>query len=218
MNKGKNELGSSAYEFLLVVFVCFILMLILLFGILKNSNNEKFLVLKYNAKIMAMNAIDYEMEQDNTVLYLDTMIEKDLISPIKNPFGKEELCDPFESKVTLKDNLKIPTLKCGSYLIEGQDLDANHYIIYKVGNWQNKQEKNMEEKSFYNLKKDGEYLFNQYYELDLFLMKVRKLTNRTFKSLEEIEDEYEIVEKKLYREKKIIKEIKKETTITEEGE
>ena len=68
--KKKNNKGFGAYEFLTVAVVCLVLTAILLVAILKLSNKEKYQVFNFNARVMAMNAINYNfspitMKEDN---------------------------------------------------------------------------------------------------------------------------------------------------------
>ena len=103
--KKKNNKGFGAYEFLTVAVVCLVLTAILLVAILKLSNKEKYQVFNFNARVMAMNAINYNFKDEGTI-YLYEMLKLDLISPIKNPFNGKN-CGLYESKVEfLKEGKK----------------------------------------------------------------------------------------------------------------
>ena len=62
--KKRNNKGFGAYEFLTVAVVCLVLTTILLVAILKLSNKEKYQVFNFNARVMAMNAINYNLKDE----------------------------------------------------------------------------------------------------------------------------------------------------------
>ena len=99
------------YEFFAIIIICLVLTVVLLYAILKLSNKEKYQVFSFNAKVMAMNAINYN-SSDKGTMYLSEMLDLNLISPIKNPFNGKE-CDIYESKVDFSEDIKRVTLKCG---------------------------------------------------------------------------------------------------------
>ena len=136
--KKKNNKGFGAYEFLTVAVVCLVLTAILLVAILKLSNKEKYQVFNFNARVMAMNAINYNFKDEGTI-YLYEMLKLDLISPIKNPFNGKN-CDLYESKVEfLKEGKKV-TLKCGEYLIDRELVGNKSYTLYRVTDWNDDKE------------------------------------------------------------------------------
>ena len=207
MKKKKNKNGFGTHEFLTVVVVCLILASILFVVILKNSNQETFQVFRYNAKIVGMNAVNYDMGQEKNIVYLVDMIEDDLISPIKNPFSGESLCDAYESKVEFAEDGKLVTLKCGSYLIDKQKMTDEKIPIYEVSEWTPDKVKDGETKKAYNCIKDNKNLLNDYYEQPLFLSMIGKKNEKVYKSLEDVKNDCTLSEKILYRSKKEIKKI-----------
>ena len=138
--KKKNNKGFGAYEFLTVAVVCLVLTAILLVAILKLSNKEKYQVFNFNARVMAMNAINYNFKDEGTI-YLYEMLKLDLISPIKNPSKK------------------------------------------------------------------GKLVLDNYYEKDLLVTMLNEKTNKKYDSLKEIEKDYKLVSKKVYRRKTKIREV-----------
>jgi len=204
--KKKNNKGFGAYEFLTVAVVCLVLTAILLVTILKLSNKEKYQVFNFNARVMAMNAINYNFKDEGTI-YLYEMLNLDLISPIKNPFNGES-CNLYESKVEFLKNGKRVTLKCGEYLIDRELVGNKSYTLYKVTEW--KDEKNYEandSKIIYNFSKNGKLILSNYYEKDLLVTMLNEKTNKKYNSIKEIEKDYKLVSRKVYRRKTKIREV-----------
>ena len=196
--KRKNNKGFGAYEFLTVAVVCLVLTTILLVAILKLSYKEKYQVFNFNARVMAMNAINYNLYE---------MLKLDLISPIKNPFNGKN-CDLYESKVEfLKEGKKV-TLKCGEYLIDRELVGNKSYTLYRVTDWNDDKEYEANDsKTIYNLSKKGKLVLDNYYEKDLLVTMLNEKTNKKYNSLKEIEKDYKLVSKKVYRRKTKIREV-----------
>ena len=208
MKQKLNRMGFGAYELLSVALVCLLLSCILLMTILGNIDTEKFQVFCYNARIMALNAVNVQNSTDQNTVYLYQMIDNGLISPIKNPFSGDDYCDPYESKVTFQGEERTVTLQCGNYLISQENIGDSVYNIYKVGEWkEGNNQKNAETKTVYNVKIENKYLLSDFYEEDLFLSLLNDSLNSSFASLEKLEDEYDISSKEVYRSKEWVKEI-----------
>ena len=189
--KKKNNKGFGAYEFLTVAVVCLVLTAILLVAILKLSNKEKYQVFNFNARVMAMNAINYNFKDEGTI-YLYEMLKLDLISPIKNPFNGKN-CDLYESKVEfLKEGKKV-TLKCGEYLIDRELVGNKSYTLYRVTDWNDDKEYEANDsKTIYNLSKKGKLVLNNYYEKELLVTMLNEKKNKKYDSLKEIEKDYKL--------------------------
>ena len=190
--KKKNNKGFGAYEFLTVAVVCLVLTAILLVAILKLSNKEKYQVFNFNARVMAMNAINYNFKDEGTI-YLYEMLKLDLISPIKVEF--------------LKEGKKV-TLKCGEYLIDRELVGNKSYTLYRVTDWNDDKEYEANDsKTIYNLSKKGKLVLDNYYEKDLLVTMLNEKTDKKYDSLKEIEKDYKLVSKKVYRRKTKIREV-----------
>lgn len=194
------------YEFFAIIIICLVLTVVLLYAILKLSNKEKYQVFSFNAKVMAMNAINYN-SSDKGTMYLSEMLDLNLISQIKNPFNGKE-CDIYESKVDFSENIKKVTLKCGEYLIDNEKINNKTYTIYKVSDWtENKEYENNDMEVVYNITKKGKLLLNDYYQKDLLIKVVNKELHKDYKKISEVKKDYKLVSKKLYRKKTKFREV-----------
>ncbi len=209
MKRKKTEAGFGAYEFLTVSVVCLILATILLLLTLNNINLERYQIFQYNAKIMALNAINIENETNQESVYLYQMQEQGLISAIKNPFSAKDGCDSYASKVVFKNSERYVTLQCGDYLIDNHRLTDEVTAIYHVGKWTTtKPKKSYETKTVYNLVIDGQKVLKEAEEEALFIAIVNQKLLENFQSVAEIGKEYPVKKQTMYREKTIIKKLK----------
>lgn len=201
-----NELGKGSYEFLTVAVTCLIISSIFLFIVIDNSQKEKFQVFKYNAKIVGINAVNYNNKTNDDVVYLYELINNNLVTRIKNNFSEDEYCDAYESKVIFSDNSKKVTLRCGEYLIYNQDITDKNYKIYKVRDWTFKKIKgdNVDKKEVYGLIKNGKNLLNNYYEKDLFVKLVADNYGSQYSNFESIKKNYKIDKKTMYRKRILV--------------
>ena len=201
-----NSSGKSNYEFLTVAVVCLILASIVLGIALNNVRNERFRVFRYNAKIVGINAINYEARNSEDVVYLYELINDNLIKEVKNSFFGDESCDLYASKVEFVDDKKMVTLQCGNYLIYKQDITDKNYDIYKVDDWsfEKKDGKDIDTIDVYSLNKNGKDLLNGFYEEDLFVKLVASNYGDEYNSLEQIEKAFDVKSKKAYRKRVLI--------------
>ena len=201
-----NSSGKSNYEFLTVAVVCLILASIVLGIALNNVRNERFRVFRYNAKIVGINAINYEARNSEDVVYLYELINDNLIKEVKNSFFGDESCDLYASKVEFVDDKKMVTLQCGNYLIYKQDITDKNYDIYKVDDWsfEKKDGKDIDTIYVYSLNKNGKDLLNGFYEEDLFVKLVASNYGDEYNSLEQIEKDFDVKSKKAYRKRVLI--------------
>lgn len=201
-----NFSGKSNYEFLTVAVVCLILASIVLGIALNNVRNERFRVFRYNAKIVGINAINYEARNSEDVVYLYELINDNLIKEVKNSFSGDEACDLYASKVEFVDDKKMVTLQCGNYLIYKQDITDKNYDIYKVDDWsfEKKDGKDIDTIDVYSLNRNGKDLLNGFYEEDLFVKLVASNYGDEYNSLEQIEKDFDVKSKKAYRKRVLI--------------
>ena len=62
-------------------------------------------------------------------------------------------------------------------------------------------------KTIYNLSKKGKLVLNNYYEKELLVTMLNEKKNKKYDSLKEIEKDYKLVSKKVYRRKTKIREV-----------
>ena len=201
-----NENGRGTYEFLTVAVTCLILSAILLFIVVNNNQKERYQVFRYNAKIVGINAVNYNNETSENVVYLYELINTNLVTRIKNNFSGDEYCDMYESKVVFSNDNKKVTLKCGDYLIYNQDVTAKDYSIYKVSNWSFDKisGNNVDTVKVYGLMKNGKNLLDGYYEEQLFIKLVAANYGGKYNSLKAIKKNYDVDEKTAYRKRTLV--------------
>ena len=201
-----NEKGKGTYEFLTVAVTCLILSAILLFIVINNNQKEKYQVFRYSAKTVGINAVNYNNETSEDVVYLYELINSNLVTRIKNNFSGDEYCDMYESKVVFSGSSKKVTLKCGEYLIYNQDVTDKKYNIYKVSDWSfNKiSGDNVDAVKMYGLIKNGKNLLDGYYEKELFIKLVRDNYGDKYNSLQDIKENYKVDEKTAYRKRTLV--------------
>ena len=151
-----------------------------------------------------------QFPKETNVYYLNDVIEKGFSAELKNPLDKTEYCDVYESYVEIpKTNNKKVRLLCGNYLLEGTQ--SKEYFVYEVTEWEDTREEGDNDSNvLYNYKKDGKLILDEYVSEQTFLALFFQNTNiaiRTPFDAEKIE-EYEVVIKKVYREKTLLKELK----------
>ncbi len=201
-----NENGRGTYEFLTVAVTCLILSAILLFIVINNNQKERYQVFRYNAKIVGINAVNYNNETSENIVYLYELINTNLVTRIKNNFSGDEYCDVYESKVVFDGNTKKVTLRCGEYLIYNQDVTAKDYSIYKVSDWSFDEMNgdNVDIVKVYGLMKNGKNLLGGYYEESLFIKLVADNYGGKYNSLKSIKKNYDVDEKTAYRKRTLV--------------
>ncbi len=201
-----NENGRGTYEFLTVAVTCLVLSAILLFIVINNNQKEKYQVFRYNAKTVGINAVNYNNNTSEDIVYLYELIDSNLVTKIKNNFSGDDYCDFYESKVVFDDNSKKVTLKCGNYLIYNQDVTDDNYNIYKVSDWSFDElsGNNVDVINVYGLMKGDKNLLDGYYEKDLFVKLVAKKYGSKYNKLNKIKDDYKVVSKKAYRKRVLV--------------
>lgn len=201
----KNNKGFGSREILTVSVVCLFLAAILLTMSIKASNKEKYKVMEYNARMFGLSATTYQMENNNNVVYMIELLDNELFSRVKNPFGGEKYCDVVESKLEYQDDQKFVTLRCGAYLISHQHIADEKYNIYKVSDWSLEKPKgDIEEMTSYNYKMDNKDGFDTIYDNAMFLYAFNKKMGQSYEKIEDIPSNYNVYSKTLYRTKTLI--------------
>ena len=138
------------------------------------------------------------------IVLLKELVDKEAISPIKNPFHEPKFCDTANSKVRFASNGtdKYVTLKCGEYLIDEQPVSDKKFTIYKVSEWsEKKKHDDDEERVLYNYKKDGKDGFDEFYEANMFLYALNEEYGTFYWDVSVVPAGYGVYSKTFYRTK-----------------
>lgn len=198
----KRKKGFGAYEMLTICVMLLIIIVVALAYVFKTDYTEKYKVMRYNAKMLGLSVSNLYLEDDSKKLYyLQELIDSKLYSDVKNPFQGDKFCDTYLSKVEIKDNdKKFVTLECGNYLIYNQNTIDEEYDIYQASEWSSKKHKNdNQETVFYNYQVDGQDVFEEWLEKDIFLYEYNKKNGTEYLDITEIPEDVSIQEKTMYR-------------------
>lgn len=198
----KRKKGFGAYEMLTICVMLLIIIVVALAYVFKTDYTEKYKVMRYNAKMLGLSVSNLYLEDDSKKLYyLQELIDSKLYSDVKNPFQGDKFCDTYLSKVEIKDNdKKFVTLECGNYLIYNQNTIDEEYDIYQASEWLSKKLKNdNQETVFYNYQVDGQDVFEEWLEKDIFLYEYNKKNGTEYFDITEIPEDVSIQEKTMYR-------------------
>lgn len=198
----KRKKGIGAYEMLTICVMLLIIIVVALAYVFKTDYTEKYKVMRYNAKMLGLSVSNLYLEDDSKKLYyLQELIDSKLYSDVKNPFQGDKFCDTYLSKVEIKDNdKKFVTLECGNYLIYNQNTIDEEYDIYQASEWSSKKHKNdNQETVFYNYQVDGQDVFEEWLEKDIFLYEYNKKNGTEYFDITEIPEDVSIQEKTMYR-------------------
>ena len=185
--------------------ICVMLLIIIVVAlayVFKTDYTEKYKVMRYNAKMLGLSVSNLYLEDDSKKLYyLQELIDSKLYSDVKNPFQGDKFCDTYLFKVEIKDNdKKFVTLECGNYLIYNQNTIDEEYDIYQASEWSSKKHKNdNQETVFYNYQVDGQDVFEECLEKDIFLYEYNKKNGTEYFDITEIPEDVSIQEKTMYR-------------------
>ena len=198
----KRKKGFGAYEMLTICVMVLIIVVVALAYVFKTDYTEKYKVMRYNAKMLGLSVSNLYLEDDSKKLYyLQELIDSKLYSDVKNPFQGDKFCDTYLSKVEIKDNdKKFVTLECGNYLIYNQNTIDEEYDIHQASEWSSKKHKNdNQETVFYNYQVDGQDVFEEWLEKDIFLYEYNKKNGTEYLDITEIPEDVSIQEKTMYR-------------------
>ena len=202
----KIKKGFGTYEMLTVCVMLLIIVAVSLAYVFKTDYKEKYDVMRYNARMFSLTANNFYMDGDymdgknSATYYLKMLLDQKLTSEIKNPFQGNKYCNPFTSKVEIKDNKKYVTLECGNYLIYYQDSSVTPYTIYQIGSWSSHKSSNDNQiVTFYNYKQDDKDMFDEDLEYDMFLYEYNKKMNTSYSKIEDLPNQDAIEKITLYR-------------------
>lgn len=148
--------------------------------------------------------------KDSNIYYLGEIIEKGYSSELKNPLDASQYCDIYDSYVEIPQaNNKKVKLSCGDYIVEGTQNQT--YYVYEISDWsETKTDKSNDTDVFYNYKKDGEVMLDEYVSSSTFVALYFQKSGIVIKNPFDIKGKegLELLTKKVYREKTLVKELK----------
>ena len=197
----RKKQGFGAYEMLTICVMLLIIIVVALAYVLRTDYKEKYRVMEYNARMSALSVSNFYLENDQkSTYYLQNLIDAKIYSNIKNPFQGDIYCNPNTSKVEIKENKKYVTLECGNYLIYNQNFLDENYTIYQVSHWSlKKHNSDNQSMDFYNYLQNGEKLFVEDLEENLFLYKFNKIGGTEYKTVFEIPKQENVIKNTMYR-------------------
>ncbi len=199
----KHEKGFGGLELLSVAVVCLIIAAVFLVIALQSSYNDKYQVMQYNATQLAVNATGFQFQSINNEVYLKEMIDFGAMSNVKNPFYDTKYCDTANSKLVFEGDKKYVTLKCGEYVIDNQYVAEKKFTIYKITAWhETKKSGDNQETILYNYKdENGNDVFKESYEKNMFLYAFNLENDYEYNDVEEIPSDFNVYSKTYYRKK-----------------
>ncbi len=206
----KNEFYFGGVEFLSISILCLVIAAVFLVISMQSSYTDKYEVMRSGASTLGLNANVEELKAEKNTIYLVELIDRGLMSPMKNPFHDTKYCDTTSSSVTFKGEQPIVTLKCGEYLIDKQNLADKKYNIYRVTEWDTtKNHNDNESRKLFNYKVNGKNGFSSFYEEDMFLYAFNLEHSTKYKKVSKIPEKYHVYSKKFYRHKQKVATINK---------
>ena len=209
-NKKKiNKRGFSKAEFMIML--AGIAILIAIGSKLALDNSKSYGSFKTVANNFANAVAKYKdkaiIQKDEYSLY---ETEKNgFIDDLKNPLNKNESCDKYESYVSVKDNSnKKVHLECGDYVVDA--VQGSSYKVYEVSNWSETQEEGFNDGDvIYNYKDNGNFVLDEFVPIKSLLALYENKTGTRVTSVNDIKSNgIEVISKMVYREKKLVKEVK----------
>lgn len=201
-----NNKGFMRFEVVTVMLIGIVAFCGGAFLILKSANNQRINTMSTNGlKLSEVVATNIASFKNLNTVYLQEVINEELLNNIKNPFDGGN-CDATESRVDMISGKPYTTLRCGKYLIDKENIkDVNETKIYKISDWKNEKitGEDVEEKKFYNCKKDGKNIYDEYLEDGYLVARINHDYDTNYYFIEELSNFCEkVVEKTYYRTKK----------------
>ena len=203
----KNNKGIGRFELMTVIVLLLILFAYLGTVFLGGAGSQKLHTMEDNA-IVFSKAVTVNMESfhNTSKVYLDEVIDEELMKKMKNPTGKG-YCSGSESIVQIINGMPYVTLKCGKYLLDKVNFSSDKEITYyEVTEWsKEKKEDSNDQAVLYNCTKDGKELFEEYYEELYFIYRINKKFHTNHFFVSNINNECKVVSSTFYRTKKEVK-------------
>lgn len=201
----KSNKGFGKFEVLTIMVVLLIIFCILSMNLFGGVSKQKIETMKKSATSFTSSVTtNIDTFHNTEKVYLQEVIDEELISPIKSPVGGGK-CSGADSYVELIDGMPYVTLNCNNVLIEKENFVNKDINVYKVSKWMNKKTKDdMEERILYSCKSNGKEIFDRYYEELYFVYEINKKYGTDYYFASDVKD-CEVVSKTFYRTKELIK-------------
>lgn len=204
-----NNKGFMRFETVTVLLLIIVAFCGGAFFIIKKADEQRFNVMSSSGKRLSeVVLINIDSFKNINLIYLEEVIKEQFLGNIKNPFA-EGNCDITESRVDMIDGVPYTTLRCGNYLIDKENIrNVNETKIYKISEWSSKKISgdNVEEKVFYNCKKDDKNLYEGYLEEGYLISKINYDYDTLYFFKEDLKAVCdEVIEKTFYRTKDVFK-------------
>lgn len=170
---------------------------------------------KYNLFVSHANNLWLELTQFRDaypgygdIVYLKDAIAEGEINYIINPFSTGEYCDPYETKLEVRNYDRYLTFKCGDYVIYKSNHDGVTLQMYKVDSWSEEMTDSDTETTFvYNYyDDDGILVLDEYLHLPNFIEAYNQNEGTNIINIKGIPSSV-IDTKVVYRSRHLIKEI-----------
>ena len=201
----KSNKGFGKFEVLTIMVVLLIIFCILSMNLFGGVSKQRIETMKKSATSFTSSVTtNIDTFHNTEKVYLQEVIDEELISPIKSPVGGGK-CSGADSYVELIDGMPYVTLNCNNVLIEKENFVNKDINVYKVSKWMNKKTKDdMEERILYSCKSNGKEIFDRYYEELYFVYEINKKYGTDYYFASDVKD-CEVVSKTFYRTKELIK-------------
>lgn len=201
-----NNKGAMRFEFITMVALFIILLCGGLMIILNGASKQKFntmidSALNFSHTVAGNTSAFAKVD----LVFLNEVINENLIDEIKNPFGAG-YCDKYQSYVSIKNGSPYVTLICGDYLIDNTKItDKEKVDFYKISKWsKNKPSGDFEKKELYNCKgSNGKEMFDSYLDEAGLIARLNVENGTSYYSINEVSDSCDLMKNVFYRKKNL---------------
>ena len=168
------------------------------------SYNERYKIFRSNARTFALTIGRSDLYMGTERVSLLELIDSGHLTHIKNPFIGDRHCNMADSFVQMKDSRIHVTLRCGNYIIYNQDVSDISYYIYRiVTDWQEQRPRGnrdyIDQLMMFNYQIGNEYAYERFYSEEVFLYKFNRRNNTEYESINDIPNEFNIIERRFFR-------------------
>ena len=189
------------YPLIPIIIVAAFAILVITF---RPSYNERYKIFRSNARTFALTIGRSDLYIGNTPVSLLELIDSGHLGHIKNPFIGDAHCNIADSFVQMRSSSIYVTLRCGNYLIYNQDVSEISYHIYRiVVDWQEERPRGdrayIDQLMMFNYQVDNHLVYERFYPEEVFLYKFNRRNNTEYTNINEIPNEFNIIERRFFR-------------------